>query len=131
MAAAIVVVTLTACAAKSAGVRGAADQPCAPGPVDNYMAARWQQCWFDSARGRWRTTNHEFHYDVLVVQVEATTVEDAEEITRRWVGQHRERFQEILVYVRLTSGTPSTTRRVRWTTGTGYQTLDFGTAAEP
>lgn len=125
MGTAIVVVMLTACAAKSAAAPGAADQPCAPGPVDNYMAARWQQCWFESAGGRWRTVNHEFHYDVLVAQVEATTLEDAEEITRRWVDQHRERFHEILVYVRPASGTVSTTRRVRWTAADGYQTLDF------
>ena len=123
--AAIAAATLTACAARSSDVPAAADRRCDAGPVDNYMAARWQRCWFESAHGRWRTINHEFHYDVLVAEVEATSADDAEAIARRWVDVHRERFQEILVYVRPTAGTSAMMRRVRWTATDGYRGMDF------
>jgi hypothetical protein len=100
---------------------------CAKGPVDNYLSERWQQCWFDAPRGRWRTLNHELHYDVLVVEVEAAGLGDADEIARRFVTLHRDRFSEILIYVQAET-TPIASRivrRVRWARKTGFETLEF------
>ncbi|MQA29269.1 MAG: hypothetical protein GEU82_05430 [Luteitalea sp.] len=101
--------------------------------VENYLVARAQQCWYSSPNGRWRITNHELHYDVLVVETEATSITDAEELTRRIVEVHGgasegfTSFSEILVYVQ-EEGAPatSTIRRVRWTNRSGtYEVLEF------
>ena len=100
---------------------------CAPGPVDNYLSEGWQRCWFDAAHGRWRTLSHEFHYDVLVVEVEAASLEDAEEIIRRFIDLHRERFTDITVYVHMEPASrPGPVRRIHWSSDAeALDTLDF------
>lgn len=100
--------------------------PCPRRAIANYLAAEFLQCWFEAPHGRWRTLNHEFHYTVLVVEVEAASLDDAHEITARWVRLHREKFSEILVYVQAESA-PKTSlvRRVRWTRAKGYETLEY------
>ena len=111
----------------SAQADGREIRRCAKGPVDNYLSQQWQQCWFDAPRGRWRTLNHELHYDVLVVEVEAASLADADEIARRFVRLHDDRFSEILIYVQAAS-TPTASRivrRVRWARKTGFETLEF------
>jgi hypothetical protein len=97
---------------------------CPRGTVDNYLLPRWQQCWFDAANGRWRTVNHELHYDVLVVEVEATSLADSDEIAGRFVKLHGERFPlEILIYVRQESD--AMVRRVTWSKRAGFKSLEF------
>jgi hypothetical protein len=100
--------------------------------VENYCWPPARQCWYSSPHGRWRILNHELHYDVLVLETEATSIADAEEITHRIVEVPRasEDFtfsSEILVYAQ-EEGTPatSTIRRARWTNRSGtYEVLEF------
>ena len=108
-------------------------RPCPAGTVDNYLLTQWQQCWFDAAHGRWRTLSDDTHYDTLVVQVEAASLADAEEIARRFVQVHGERYPlEILIYVHQESRVPPrTVRRVTWSAKSGFQTLDFEDAPRP
>ena len=100
---------------------------CPSGAVDNYLLPRWQRCWFDAAHGRWRTVNHELHYDVLVVEVEAASLAVSDEIASRFVELHGERFPlEILIYVRQEAAPPGATiRRVTWSKRAGFKTLEF------
>jgi hypothetical protein len=99
---------------------------CPPGPVTNYLTADMQQCWQEAAHGRWRTLSHELHYDVLVAEVSADSLADAEEIARRFIEVHGERFAEILLYVQQESAArPSQIRRVRWSGGPGLEALEF------
>ncbi len=106
-------------------------RPCPPGPVDNYLDSEKQQCWLEAPHGRWRTLNHEFHYTVLVVEVEAASLDDGLDIIRRFVNAHEDMFSEILVYVQAESA-PATSRirRVRWTKKNGFETLEFTGALE-
>jgi hypothetical protein len=100
--------------------------PCRPGRVVNYMAAEAQQCWYATPQGRWRIVNHEFHYDVLVMQTQASTPELTDEIVRRLAEVHGERFVEILVYVHPDPGTGGQmVRRARWTQSAPVEHLDF------
>jgi hypothetical protein len=97
---------------------------CPRGTVDNYLLPRWQQCWFDAANGRWRTVNHELHYDVLVVEVKTESLADSDEIAGRFVKRHGERFPlEILIYVQRESD--ATVRRVTWSKRAGFKSLEF------
>jgi hypothetical protein len=99
---------------------------CPPGPVENFMAAQAQQCWYAAPKGRWRIRNHEFHYDVLVMDTVASNLEMAEEVTRRLAEVHGERFQEILIYVELEDWpSPTPVRRVRWTRTAPPEVFDF------
>lgn len=100
---------------------------CPSGAVDNYLEERWQQCWFEAGNGRWRTLGHEFHYDVLVIEVEAASLDDAEEITRRFVSLHAGRFTDMTVYVyQVPASMPGPIRRVHWALGSDdLETLDF------
>lgn len=83
------------------------------------------QCWFFARHGRWRTLKHESHFDVLVVEVEALEVRDAEEIARRFVAEQEGGFSEILVYVHPEPGRGARIRRVQWARDNGVETLDF------
>lgn len=94
---------------------------CPSGRVENFMAARAQQCWYTSPQGRWRILNHDFHYDTLVMETEASSVEAAAEVMRRLVDVHGERFSEILIYVQQDKAV----RRVRWTRNAPPEYLDF------
>lgn len=126
---AAVIAGLSAACAERGGEewQAAAAGRCPSGPVDNYLATRWQQCWFDAASGRWRTLSHDFHYDVLIVEVEAASLDDAEEITRRFVGLHAGRFMDITIYVyEEPASMPGPIRRVHWASGADeLDTLDF------
>ena len=69
---------------------------------------------------------HESHYAMLVAQVEAADVRDADYIARRFVAGERETFSEILVYVqRELASNAATVRRIRWTPSGGFESLDF------
>ena len=83
------------------------------------------ECWFDARHGRWRVLKHESHFDVLVVEVEALDLRDAEEITRRFAAGQGTAFSEILVYVHPEQGDRTQVRRVQWTRGKGIETFDF------
>jgi hypothetical protein len=87
------------------------------------------QCWFTAPHGRWRTLSHESHYAVLVVEVEAADIRDAEGIARQFVDAERGTFSEILLYVqREARRAGDGIRRVRWTSDLGFESLDFNTA---
>src|SRR5262245_10058455 len=98
---------------------------CPPGAAEDLLSTDALQCWFAAPDGRWRTLSHESHYAVLVVNVEATGLGDAEHIARRFVAGERRTFEEILVYVRDESKDGEKVRRVRWTSQAGFETLDF------
>jgi hypothetical protein len=84
------------------------------------------QCWFTAPHGRWRTLSHESHYAVLVVEVEAADIRDAESIARQFVDAERGTFSEILLYVqRQARSAGDGIRRVRWTSDLGFESLDF------
>ena len=84
------------------------------------------QCWFTAPHGRWRTLSHESHYAVLVVEVEAADIRDADGIARQFVDAERETFSEILLYVqREARAAGDAIRRVRWTSDLGFESLDF------
>jgi hypothetical protein len=101
-------------------------RPCSVGAADRLLSIDALQCWFDAPHGRWRTLSHESHFAVLVVQVEAADLRDAESIARRFVASERETFSEILIYAQdERPGERDVTRRVRWTQETGFETLDF------
>jgi len=87
------------------------------------------QCWFEAPSGRWRTLSHDFHYDSLVFEVEAVSVEDARTIAERIIGVHGKRFMELALYVRAplpADGGPRRVRRIRWSSRDGFSApLDF------
>ena len=84
------------------------------------------QCWFTAPHGRWRTLSHESHYAVLVVEVEAADIRDADAIARQFVDAERGTFSEILLYVqRDARAAGDAIRRVRWTSDLGFESLDF------
>jgi hypothetical protein len=88
------------------------------------------QCWFTASHGRWRTLNHQSHLEALVVEIEARDLRDAVEIAQRVVEDPMtSAFSEILVYVARPQGREWAVRRVRWTRGAGYETLDFSSPA--
>jgi hypothetical protein len=99
--------------------------PCPSGASEHLLSTDALQCWFEAPHGRWRTLSHESHFAVLVVNVEATDVGDAENIARRFVADERQTFAEILVYVQDESKDTETVRRVRWTSEAGFELLDF------
>jgi len=109
---------------------------CRPGPVANYLAADAERCWHEAPHGLWRTLRHELHYDVVVIEIEAESLRDADEIARRIVANlgdsglpfnaRRLRFREVMLYVQEASA-PETSpvRRIRWTRTGGYESLTF------
>jgi hypothetical protein len=102
---------------------------CPPGAGDDLLSTDALQCWFDAPNGRWRTLSHESHFAVLVVNVEANDLNDAESIARRFVASERQTFEEILVYVRAESTDGEKVRRIRWTAQSGFETLEFSAPA--
>jgi hypothetical protein len=99
---------------------------CSPGPVENYLAAKAQRCWYEALHGRWRTLGHDLHYNTIVAETEASSLNDADEIARRFVEVHGEKFEEILIYVQ-EAAAPKTSpiMRVRWIKGSGYDRLKY------
>ena len=101
-------------------------RPCPVGAAERLLSIDALQCWFDAPHGRWRTLSHESHFTVLVVQVEASDLRDAETIARRFVASERETFSEILIYAERERRTNrDVIRRVRWTTDAGFESLEF------
>jgi hypothetical protein len=99
--------------------------------VENYLDANAQQCWHEAPHGPWRTLGHDLHYNTIVAEIEASSLDDADEIARRFVEVHGEKFEEILIYVQAASA-PKTSaiRRVRWITGRGYDHLEYVAALQ-
>ena len=83
------------------------------------------QCWFGARHGRWRVLKHESHFDVLVVEIEAFDLRDAQEVARRFAAGESKAFSEILLYVHPEHGDRDLVRRVQWTREKGIETLDF------
>ena len=99
---------------------------CPPGAADALLSVAALQCWFTARHGQWRTTMQESHFDVLVVQVEAFDLRDAEEIAQRFVAGTGTTYSEILIYVQSDShARAGRIRRVRWTPESGTETIDF------
>jgi len=125
LGAVLVGLALSACAARRPPARGDYGIPrCPPAAADHLLLHDALQCWFDAPHGRWRTLSRESHYAVLVVQVEAMDLDDAEAIAQAFVTNQRATFSEILIYARR-EGVASTIRRVRWTAADGFETLEF------
>ena len=125
LAAVTVGLALSACAAHHPPARGDYGiLRCPPAAADHLLLHDALQCWLDAPHGRWRTLSWESHYAVLVVQVEAMDLNDAEPIAQAFVTNQRAAFSEILIYARR-EGEPSTIRRVRWTAIDGFETLEF------
>jgi hypothetical protein len=90
------------------------------------LAATALQCWFDARHGRWRILSHVSHYDALVVDVSAASLDDAGEIGERVVASVGDAFAEMLLYVRAESNAPAEdVRRISWTRADGFTTLDI------
>jgi hypothetical protein len=103
---------------------------CPVGNAASLLSADSLQCWLAAPHGRWRRLNHQSHLEALVVEVEAEDLRDAASIAQRLVGDPMaEEFSEILVYVARPQGGDLLIRRVRWTRGRGYDTLDFSSRA--
>ena len=101
-------------------------RPCPTAADDQLLSSDALQSWFTAPSGRWRTLSHESHYAVLVVNVEAADLDDAEAIARRFVEGERAKFSEILVYVQDEERTDDDiVRRIRWTLETGFEAFDF------
>ena len=125
-AAILAAVVSNACAGSMANLAGPGIVPCRPVFIVNYMAAEAQQCWYSTPQGRWRIVNHEFHYDVLVMQTQASALALTDVIVRRLSEVHGERFVEILVYVHPDPGGDGTiVRRARWTRSGPVEHLDI------
>lgn len=104
---------------------------CPDGPVRNFLAPEAQQCWYSAPQGRWRIIDHDFHYDVLLLQVKATSLDLGDEALRRIREIHDDRYSEISVYVAADGAPPPTLiRRVRWTKAGGIDYLEFMGAIE-
>ena len=116
-----------ACASRQAPIRSSFGIATCPESAEaSLLSPDALQCWFSAPNGRWRTLSHESHYAVLVVNIEAADLGDAESIARRFVSRERVTFSEILLYVQRESKTDGgTIRRVRWTPALGFESLDF------
>jgi hypothetical protein len=118
---------VTACAAsRRRPVNDYGVERCAAAAGESLLSVDALQCWFSARHGRWRTLKHESHLDVLVVQVEAFDLRDAEEIANRFVARERQEFEEVLVYVHPERPAErGRVRRVQWTREKGLEALDF------
>ena len=119
---ALVAATLCGCATGRARRSAGGIEDCAAGASNALLSVDALECWFTAPHGRWRTLSHESHFDVLVVQVEASDLRDARDIASRFVASEQTTFSEILVYVR--SAGQGRTRRVAWTKAGGTDVLD-------
>jgi hypothetical protein len=102
--------------------------PCPATAKQRLMATDALQCWFTAQHGRWRLVAHGTHLEALVVDVIVDDLRDAEEIARDFVASESTIYAEVLVYTRVVvPERGSAMRRVRWTRGGGYDTLEFDT----
>jgi hypothetical protein len=120
-----------ACAMRQARVQPDFGIPSCPHPAaERLLSADALQCWFTAPHGRWRTLNHQSHLEALVVEVEADDVRDAVTIAQRVVADPMAMgFSEILIYVAQPRTDGSRIRRVQWTRGGRFETLDFSSPA--
>jgi hypothetical protein len=120
-----------ACAMRQGRVREDFGIPsCPQNATGHLLSAEALQCWFTAPHGRWRTLNHQSHLEALVVEIEAEDVRDAVAIAERVVADSMAReFSEILVYVAQPRPDGSRIRRVQWTRGGRFETLDFSSPA--
>jgi hypothetical protein len=127
LAAVALAVAVSGCA--SARIKPVPDigvNDCAPNASAALLSVDALQCWLPAPHGWWRTLSHASHFDVLLVQAEATDLRDAVDIARAFAANQRETFSEILVYVREPAHAGRVrTRRVRWTRAGGLETFDF------
>jgi len=130
-AVAAVAVASSSCAMREARVQDDFGIPACPASGEkDLLSPDALQCWFTAPNGRWRTINHQSHLEALVVEVEARELRDAMTIAQRVVNDPKARgYSEILVYVARPQGRESRIRRVRWTRGAGFETLDFSSPA--
>jgi hypothetical protein len=121
------IVVSTGCASRRANAPDYGVPPCPKAAHSDLFSSDALQCWFAAPHGRWRRLDHQSHLEALVVFVEARDVRDAEAIARRLVEDPAaSAYSEILVYVRLEEpDATSLVRRVRWTRGAGFETIDF------
>jgi hypothetical protein len=99
--------------------------------ADRLLSADALQCWFTAPHGRWRTLNHQSHLEALVVEIDAQDLRDAVVIAQRLVADpDAMEFSEILVYVAQPRPNGSRIRRVQWTRGGRFETLDFSSPPE-
>ena len=115
------------CALRRAPARDYGIPPWPAGAERNLLSADALQCWFAAHHGRWRRLDQQSHLEALVVFVEARDGRDAVAIAQKLVDDPgANAYTEVLVYVRREEGgAGSSTRRVRWTRSTGFETLDF------
>ena len=103
---------------------------CPANATAHLLSADALQCWFTAPHGRWRTLNHQSHLEALVVEIDAQDVRDALAIAQRLVADPMAmEFSEILVYVAQSQSEGARIRRVRWTRGGHFETLDFSSSA--
>ena len=94
------------------------------------LSADALQCWLSAPHGRWRRLNHQSHLEALVVEIEAQDLRDALTIAQRVVADPMAAvFSEILIYVARIERGESHVRRVRWTRGGQFETLDYSSPA--
>jgi hypothetical protein len=124
-------IAASGCAARQPRVQDDFGIPrCGDGAAADLLSARALQCWFTAPHGLWRTLNHQSHLEALVVEVEARDLRDSMTIAQRVVDDPMAReFSEILVYVARPAGRDSRIRRVRWTRGRGFDTLEYSSSA--
>lgn len=115
------------CASRRISVPDLGIPPCPPSAQLDLFSSTALQCWFTAPHGRWRTLEHQSHLEAMVVFVEAWDVRDAETIARRWAEDSGARaYTEMLTYVRPERrDVTSRVRRVRWTRGGTFETMDF------
>ena len=98
---------------------------CPAGAAGALLSSDALQCWFDADHGRWRILSHVAFQDALVVQIETSTLRDADAIAADFVAGEGRSFSEIVVYARAESPPrPSRLRRIRWTPGGGFDVLE-------
>jgi hypothetical protein len=120
-----------ACAMRQARVHEDFGIPSCPDDATGHLlSVAALQCWFTAPHGRWRTLNHQSHLEALVIEVEAQDVRDAVAIAERVVADPMAtEYSEILVYVAQPRPDGSQIRRVQWTRGGRFETLDFSSPA--
>lgn len=111
------------------GVNDHGVSPCVAGAERDLLSVSALQCWFQARQGRWRIVSSVPTQGVLLVEVEAAEIDDAEEIAERFVASERGQYLEIMVYVQAEWAGPSTRiRRIHWTRRGGFETLEFNSS---
>jgi len=120
-------VSCAGCAARQGRVHQDFGIPSCPDEAGGQLLSSTAlQCWFTASHGSWRTLNHQSHLEALVVEVEAQDLRDAVAIAQRVVADPMAgAFSEILVYVAQPQRGDARVRRVRWTRGGRFETLEF------